>query len=136
LLFKWGPKQGIEMQPSTINDAADILRRNHPRLNDRRLAILRCLRHRRASLTLAELAEELTSDRPGVTRTDLSDGRPARVGLTVPDDGDVGGDADGRLRVRLHHVDLPLLDDLGFLEYDAAGHLVSPPESDGERLFA
>lgn len=124
------------MHPTTIDDAADVLRRNHPRLNDRRLAVLRCLRHRTTSLSLSELADELTSDDPGRTLGTDSDRRTDRIGLTVPDDGDVGGDAAGRLRVRLHHVDLPLLDDLGFLEYDADGRVVSPPDPDGERLLA
>lgn len=121
------------MQPNTIDDAADALRRNHPRLNERRLSILECLRRRTTPVTLSELAAAMTVEPAASRAARRGTGATIRIGSKFTEDGTVCGD-DEQLRVKLHHVDLPLLDDLGFLEYDADRNVVSPPDPD--RLFA
>lgn len=90
------------MEP-TLDDAPDdcaVDRR--VRLTDRRLAIIEILRHRSAPVSVSELADELAG-REGC-RTEAH----AR-----------------RIEIRLHHADLPLLEDAGLLVYDVGHRTVS-----------
>lgn len=76
----------------------------------RTAAVLDRLRGRTGPVSLSELAAEVAAHE--ATARDRREAAPA-------------ADVE-RVRIRLHHVDLPALDDAGLLHYDHAAHLVAP----------
>ena len=74
------------------------------KLDERRLTVVEYVRRRNASVSLSELAAEIAA----LERDGEEDGEPCLE----------------RIRIRLHHIDLPLLEELGFLTYDSNRHAV------------
>lgn len=74
-------------------------------LDGARSAILDAIREAGSTVTLADLAAELSWVEPWADQSR------------------------GRIRTRLHHVDLPLLDDLGLVEYDHERNVATPVET-------
>lgn len=85
------------MAQSKNDDSSDLLTADRLRLNKRRVAILDCLHERDEPTSLAGLASSLLSRQDTATDRTETD----------------------RIERRLHHVDLPMLDDIGFVTYDA-----------------
>lgn len=73
------------------------------RLTDRRIAILGALEDQPAPVDVCELLVELVSQEGHAQDSPAAD----------------------RIAARLHHIDLPLLDDAGLLEYDVEDRTVS-----------
>lgn len=90
--------QGVESLPEGTVSALV----NRPR----RQAVLSILSNQRGLISLDELATELASQEMDTRATD-------------------GGMNDTDLRSRLHHVDLPTLDDVGLIEYDSEEKIIS-----------
>lgn len=81
--------------------------------SDRRSEVLRCVRHLGGATCLSELSTELASR-----------------GEYLEDAGPGGVAAERQVRTRLHHVDLPKLDDLGMLDYDSVSKVVFAADGD------
>lgn len=105
------------MVPRNRRDTAERTTSNDGlRPDDRTVAVLTRLRERGGPVELSELAAEL------VDQGRESDDRR--------DDGEATESE--RIRIRLHHADLPRLSDAGVIDYDPEGRLVSLPAA-GER---
>lgn len=101
------------MIPPANRDPADSnAPSDGPSLDERTVAVLDRLRNRTEPISLADLA------------ADVADHGPHPRGGS-----EVGAAPDiHRVRIRLHHVELPGLDEAGFLDYDAGERLVAPRE--------
>lgn len=83
------------------------------RSDERNASVLRYLREQVEPVHLSELAAEI-----------VREAREAEG--VIHEDGDA--DPLGRVQVRLHHVDLPKMDDAGVLDYDAERRVASLPD--------
>lgn len=97
------------MAPSTDRDRTPVPSCTEPALTATRLSILDALLDHPGPRSLNDLAAELVAHE-----------RDRGVTTEIPDPGPLE-----EVRLRLHHVDLPMLAAGGYLEYDPDTHLVS-----------
>jgi len=78
------------------------------------------------------VVEVLKNREPRLSLSELVDAVANEAGASTPVAAQADADAD-RVRVRLHHVDLPKLEERDVLEYDPARNVVSKVfENEGE----
>lgn len=101
------------MVPTANRDPADSIGpAGGPLLDERTAAVLDRLRNRTGPIALSELAADVAD------HVWYAGGRSENGDAT----------AVHRVRIRLHHVDLPALNEAGYLDYDEAERIVAPLE--------